>query len=76
MSNAMEITSPGWKLMHKTGSPVCRNTVAVDFRGEPTTVFDGEPPHKPSSTGTVGVKFAGHEQWCYPSVYDMEWVRT
>lgn len=74
MSNAMEITTPGWKLMHKTGYPVCFNTVAIDFRGGAATVVGGKPPHKSSSKGLVCVEFDECVSWFYPGVYHMEWV--
>ena len=67
------VTKDGWALVHEvTGEPVLEGDVVLDFRGDTDAITGGRPPHKPSSTGFVWTE-CGRE--CYPSVFDLKWVR-
>ncbi len=62
-----------WVLVNdKTGLPVVEGDVVTDFRGEADTIRGGRPPHKPSSSGFVWV---GNGSECYPSVFDLKWIK-
>ena len=70
----MQVTQPGWALVHKDGRPACKQTVAVDFRGKPATLLGGTPPRHPGSTGRIEVRCGKGATEFYPGVFNMKWV--
>lgn len=66
-----------WTLVDKTGKPMKRAAYITDFRGDRFILLGGTPPHKPSSSGRVLVKFYDDDcpqQWeFFPSVFNLVW---
>jgi len=62
------ITEDNWGLVHAdTGVPVVEGEKIEDFH-----IKGGRPPHKPSSTGRVGVNEYSQED--FPTVFNLKWI--
>jgi len=58
-------------LVDKYGKPVHKGDKVKNFRGEIETIWDGQAPHKPSSTGRV---YAGpHKAGVFPGAFNLKW---
>jgi len=68
-----------WVLVHEeTNKQAVLGSSLTSFRGEPTTLMGGMPPHKPASTGRVWVKDADsfpNAREFFPSVFGLKWVK-
>lgn len=65
------IKKDGWTLVHaSSGAGVAPGAYLPDFRGDRQTIMDGDPPHKPSSTGRVYTKDGNSY---YPGVFNLKW---
>jgi len=66
------IAKDGWVLTYQgTGLSVHEGDGVNNFRGEPSTITGGNPPHKPSSSGFV---YTADGRELYPSVFGLEWL--
>lgn len=64
------MSKQGWTLYHVgTDKVVHEGDELTDFRGAKDILIDGEPPHKPGSTGRVYVAGGSY----YPSVFNLRW---
>ena len=59
-----------WKLVDEQGNEVRPGDTVVSFRGEPTVITGGRPPHHAGSTGRVYTQGAEY----YPGVFNLKWV--
>ena len=69
-----------WKLVNSTtGKPIEIGDFILTFRKEPCKVIRFQPPHKPSSTGTVYAEFSDgdrtYHQGVYPSVIGAKYIQ-
>ena len=65
----------GWVLMAANGTPAQVGGTYLDFRGDPSVLTGGAPPHKSSSTGKVYLTspFGGNAREFFPSVVGLRW---
>jgi len=68
------MTKTKWKLVSKeTGEEVELGAKLISFRNEEYKYIGGNPPHKPSSSGSVFVE-KGDSGWSYyPNVFGLKW---
>lgn len=65
------------RLVHtSTGKEVQIGDSVVSFREEKATIVHITKPHKPASTGRVGVKFSGSGSVSeyFPGVFGLDWI--
>ena len=68
------IEKRGWTLIHKASlRPIKVGEPLPDFRGDVEHITDGDPPHKPSSTGRVYTM--GNNSY-FPGVFNLKWVQN
>ena len=69
-----------WQLFHNDSNmPVTPGDTVNSSKGQECTVsmYLGQPPHKPSSTGRIFVTLPdGSEMSYYPSVFNCEWRKV